>query len=153
MSRKAILNQNYEIGPLIIAGAINEIKIQDFRNDVTPGEINFPIFSFPGQRIKKSPELSPIHQKLIFDQISNYFNHSGNVFNITCKVVRGYKEFSATVSHEREYVHFEIQLELFNLDGELQKLCSSTAYYKVTSMDAKEKFSEQLYQKAKNPKL
>ncbi len=148
VSRKAILNKPYETKTISLSYKIQNIEIIEERDSVTSERISIPTVSFPGQTDKVFPKLTPRHQQIITSQLKKYFSIDGDNIKIKCLITNGFKEFIATIFNEQEHVQFGITLELLNMDNQVFKSCSSSAFYHVKSMDAKYKFIDSLYQKA-----
>ena len=111
-------------------------------------EMDIPMVSFPGQKRLISPTLNTFQKTLLSEKTKSYFINPDSILVGKLYVLKGYKEFSAHLFHEREYVEFEIQIDLFNTKNTLVKTCKANSFYEAKSMDASLDYINQLYNKA-----
>ena len=147
-SKYALLDRNIEKEEIAIPSKLLAIEIVDERSNVTSKRIKLNVLSFPGQSDKVSPILNNEQEQLIIDQISSYFSNGETEIKVRGVIIGGFQEFSAHAFNEREYVEFEIKIELLNAAGKMVKYCTSTAFFETKSMDANYDFIDKLYLKA-----
>ena len=85
---------------------------------------------------------------LIKSQISSYFSNDDDEVKINCYILSEFQEFSAHAFYEREYVQFETKVELLDVDDNVVKYCTSTAFFETKSLDASHDFMDKIYKKA-----
>lgn len=147
-SKYSILSRNYETNQVLISGRISDINIIDKRSNITDEKIKLPVISFPGQFDKVSPVLTDEHKQLIRSQIKSYFSNNEEELKINCYILIGFQEFSAHAFHEREYVQFDTKIELLDVNDNVLKYCTSTAFFEAKSMDASYDYIDKIYKKA-----
>lgn len=147
-SKYSILSTNYEVEKIQIENKLSEVIIIDKRVNVTDRKIKLPFISFPWQHDKVSPTLTGEQKQMIKEQVQTYFSGKGESVNVKCIIVQGYKEFTAHVFHEREYVQVDIRVELLDLDNNIIKHCTSSVFFEAKSLDATYKYINKIYNKA-----
>jgi hypothetical protein len=147
-SKKAILTSIPQGNNIVLDGKPINIEIIDLRNQITQKQLRIPIMTLPGQKDKVFPALTDYQRKLVEDQIVLHFNQSNQEFKVKCTINEGFQEFTAHAFHEREYVQFDIKIELLDPNDNVLKYCTSSAFFEVKSMDASNVFINELYNKA-----
>jgi hypothetical protein len=146
--KKTILTSMPQDNNIILDGKPISLEIIDLRNEITERQLKIPIMTWPGQKDKVQPPLTDFQRKLIEDQILIHFNQSDKELKVKCKIDEGYKEFTARAFHEREYVQFDIKIELLDTRNNVIRYCTSSAFFEVKSLDASNNFIDELYNKA-----
>ena len=113
-TKKAILTSMTQDDNILLGGKPVNIEIIDIRNEITKRQLRIPIMTWPGQKDKVQPPLTDSQRKFIEDQILLHFNQSDQELKVKCKINEGFKEFTAHAFHEREYVQFDIKIELLD---------------------------------------
>jgi len=147
-TKRAILTSMPQDNNIMLEGKPIDIEIIDLRNEITQRQLRIPIMTWPGQKDKIQPPLTDFQRKLIEENILLHFNQSNQEFKVKCKIDEGFQEFTAHAFHEREYVQFDIKIELLDTRDNVIKYCTSSAFFEVKSLDASNKFIGELYDKA-----
>jgi len=147
-TKRAILTPMPQDNNILLEGKPIDIEIIDLRNEITQRQLRIPIMTWPGQKDKIQPPLTDFQRKLIEENILLHFNQSNQEFKVKCKIDEGFQEFTAHAFHEREYVQFDIKIELLDTRDNVIKFCTSSAFFEVKSLDASNKFIGELYDKA-----
>ena len=147
-TKRAILTSMPQDNNIMLEGKPIDIEIIDLRNEITQRQLRIPIMTWPGQKDKIQPPLTDFQRKLIEENILLHFNQSNQEFKVKCKIDEGFQEFTAHAFHEREYVQFDIKIELLDTRDNVIKYCTSSAFFEVKSLDASNKFIGELYNKA-----
>jgi len=147
-TKRAILTPMPQDNNILLEGKPIDIEIIDLRNEITQRQLRIPIMTWPGQKDKIQPPLTDFQRKLIEENILLHFNQSNQEFKVKCKIDEGFQEFTAHAFHEREYVQFDIKIELLDTRDNVIKYCTSSAFFEVKSLDASNKFIGELYDKA-----
>lgn len=123
-----------------------EIIIIDQRDTISGSEdISLPFLSYPGQSIVFYPRLKQVHTDILRKTIiENLTPQATDISTITLELREAKKEFSATLSTEKELVEIEILIKV-EVNNELIEVVESGMFYRK-SMDAKYKKFEKLYQ-------
>jgi hypothetical protein len=146
-AKKNILTSMPQDNNILLEGKPINVEIIDLRSEITQRQLRIPIMTWPGQKDKVQPPLTDFHRKLIEDQILLHFNQSNQEFKVKCIIEEGFQEFTAHALHEREYVQFDIKIELLDTRDNVIKYCTSTAFFEVKSLDASNSFIDELYNK------
>ena len=147
-TKRAILTPMPQDNNILLEGKPIDIEIIDLRNEITQRQLRIPIMTWPGQKDKIQPPLTDFQRKLIEENILLHFNQSNQEFKVKCKIDEGFQEFTAHAFHEREYVQFDIKIELLDTRDNVIKYCTSSAFFEVKSLDASNNFIGELYDKA-----
>ena len=147
-TKRAILTSMPQDNNIMLEGKPIDIEIIDLRNEITQRQLRIPIMTWPGQKDKIQPPLTDFQRKLMEENILLHFHQSNQELKVKCKIDEGFQEFTAHAFHEREYVQFDIKIELLDTRDNVIKYCTSSAFFEVKSMDASNKFIGELYNKA-----
>lgn len=141
-----LFSTDYKEKTLNIPASINKIDFMDKRAAID-SNIWLPVVSKPKQLLEYHPEFNQKHEKLVSDLFfKNFDTNSSKSVNITVEIIEGLKQFSSTMWQETEKVKIELRILLTKGNEKCISECSGE--YFVTSMDAKYKRFEELYQKA-----
>ena len=116
-TKKSILEKDFDSENISLTGNIIEVIVNDKRTGVTDKKIELPFLSSPKSYDKVSPFITPKQEEKIKNEIKSYFNNNGEYLKVKINILQGYKEFSATFFHEREYAEFGIHLQILDLNN------------------------------------
>jgi hypothetical protein len=128
---------------------VREVVILDQRTDTSAGEIKLPFISLPGTHIKHVPALTAAHRDVLETTIrDNTTNHGLSVKGVIT-VEEAYKEFSSTLSAQRERGFAQLKIAFYSLEGDqLIAERTSSGDFLVQSADATHQKMEEVYRLA-----
>ncbi|WP_026932630.1 hypothetical protein [Christiangramia echinicola] len=147
-TNKSILEKDFDSENISLTGNIIEVTVNDKRTDVTDKKIELPFLSSPKSYDKVSPFITPKQEEKIKNEIKSYFNNNGQDLKVKINILQGYKEFSATFFHEREYAEFSIHLQIIDLNNHILEECKSSGFIETKTLDATYERMELVYNKA-----
>ena len=129
-----------------IAFSIENVTVEDLRENTSRSDMRLPFVSVPNQYIKHIPALSGEHINAIHQEAARHFMGEGSPVFVRVSIEDAYKEFSAGWYNETERGFAAVSIVLENSDGTTAAWSAATAEFFVSSMDATHKRTEQVYQ-------
>jgi hypothetical protein len=132
-----------------LAYQIEQVEIIDNRKNVSASEMKIPTFSTPKSYTRHSPAVTEAHRQEIEYFCKNNVKGSGPSVQAIVRLVESYKEFSATISTERERGYVKLEVILYDLATDKELIsCVSTSDFGVESRDASQEKMEKVYRYA-----
>lgn len=143
------LNEPFTTTELKIPLTVTGIEFNDNRTDTSSRAVDIPRYTKNGQTDTVHQTLLQEHQTILTNEMKSYFDGSGKEVEAVIEVLEGDKCFTAGRVSEIEYVKVRLGLTLLDTVHTPYFLKSTgEASYEIKSLDAKNEFLEQLYQKA-----
>ena len=143
------LNEPFTTTELKIPLNVTGIEFNDNRTDTSSRALDIPRYTKNGQTDTVHQALLPEHRAILTGEMESYFDGSGKEVEAVIEVLEGEKCFAAGRVAEVEYVKVKLGLTLLDTVHTPYFLKrNGEVAYEIKSLDAKNDFLEQLYQKA-----
>jgi hypothetical protein len=126
-----------------------EIVFFDQRKDASDEEIELPFVSTPASYHKQIPALTAEHKQVLESTIRENTTNSGIQVKAVITVKEAYKEFSATLTSEKERGFAKMKVAIYSLEtNQLIAEGNASGDWFLQSIDATPKKMEKVYQLA-----